>query len=244
MAKPPVHASILEICSKVTAKRPRAVIDHILKHGAVTTEDLQDLGYDHAPRAARDVRELGIPLLTSKSRSTRSGRMIAQYSFGDPTKIVSGRLAGRKAIPKRIKSDLLTRFGAVDNLTGQAVPESSLTVDHRVPYEVAGDSDDMNSENFMLLDGSSQRRKSWACEHCENFRSIREPEICLSCYWASPEEYDHVATAPVRRVDVYWSGDEVAEYDLLKKISESGGESPSDLVKAAVTEYLQKAKQS
>jgi hypothetical protein len=49
----------------IAAKRPRAVIDHILKHGLVTTEELRSrYGYNHAPRAARDVREQGIPLVT------------------------------------------------------------------------------------------------------------------------------------------------------------------------------------
>ena len=41
----------------VTAKRPKTVIQYILDHGYVTTEDLKNLGYEHAPRAARDVRE-------------------------------------------------------------------------------------------------------------------------------------------------------------------------------------------
>ena len=54
-----VDPRILELCEQVTAKRPRTVIDHILKHGQVTTAELRDLyGYDHPPRAARDVREV------------------------------------------------------------------------------------------------------------------------------------------------------------------------------------------
>lgn len=48
-------------CEAVTAKRPRTVIDHILTHGYVTTEELKEqYGYNHPPRAARDVREQGI----------------------------------------------------------------------------------------------------------------------------------------------------------------------------------------
>ena len=44
----------------ITDKRPKSVIDHILEHGSVTTEELTNLyGYSHAPRAARDVRERG-----------------------------------------------------------------------------------------------------------------------------------------------------------------------------------------
>lgn len=56
---------ILDAIAKVTARRPKTVLDHILQHGSVSTDELQTLyGYDHAPRAARDVRELGIPLKT------------------------------------------------------------------------------------------------------------------------------------------------------------------------------------
>lgn len=36
----------------VTSKRPKTVIQHILKNGFVTTEELKSLGYEHAPRAA------------------------------------------------------------------------------------------------------------------------------------------------------------------------------------------------
>lgn len=50
-------------CKAVTAKRPRTVIKHILEHGYITTEELREkYGYNHPPRAARDVREQGIPL--------------------------------------------------------------------------------------------------------------------------------------------------------------------------------------
>ncbi|WP_044290750.1 hypothetical protein [Rivularia sp. PCC 7116] len=55
----------IRLCKSVTAKRPKAVIEHILQHGYITTEDLKETyGYNHPPRAARDVRERGIPLET------------------------------------------------------------------------------------------------------------------------------------------------------------------------------------
>ena len=53
----------VEKCKSVTAKRPRTVIEHILTYGYITTEELKEkYGYNHPPRAARDVREQGIPL--------------------------------------------------------------------------------------------------------------------------------------------------------------------------------------
>jgi hypothetical protein len=55
----------LDLLDSVKSKRPKTVILHILKHGFITTEELQkNYGYKHAPRAARDVRERGIPLMT------------------------------------------------------------------------------------------------------------------------------------------------------------------------------------
>jgi len=54
----------LDLINGVEAKRPRTVIQHILKHGHITSQELKDLyGYNHPPRAVRDVREHGIPLV-------------------------------------------------------------------------------------------------------------------------------------------------------------------------------------
>ena len=48
----------LDLLESVTAKRPRTVIQHILQHGYITSQELKDLyGYNHPPRAIRDVRE-------------------------------------------------------------------------------------------------------------------------------------------------------------------------------------------
>ncbi len=67
----------LELCASVTARRPKTVIDHLLKHGHITTEELKTkYGYDHPPRAARDVRELGIQLETFRVTAA-NGRKIA-----------------------------------------------------------------------------------------------------------------------------------------------------------------------
>jgi len=53
----------MELLNSVEAKRPRTVIQHILQHGFITSQELKDLyGYNHPPRAVRDVREHGVPL--------------------------------------------------------------------------------------------------------------------------------------------------------------------------------------
>lgn len=77
MTNPRLPQTFVALCKKVTAKRARTVIAHILEHGFITTDELKtQSGYDHPPRASRDVREQGIPLVPSKV-SGANGRKIA-----------------------------------------------------------------------------------------------------------------------------------------------------------------------
>lgn len=236
MAKRTIDPRILELCDKVTKKRPRKVIDHILEHGSVSTDELQKLGYDHPPRAARDVREEGVPLETIRVRSDRTGRMIGAYVFADPSKIKRGRIGGRRAFPKRFKQALLVRYRSADTITGEQLDGRYLQIDHRIPYEVAGDNaaSDLNLEAFMLLDASNQRAKSWSCEHCRNWKELHDPKICRGCYWAFPEDYKHIAMQAQRRVDVVWSGDEVHQYEALKALAEKRNQPVASLIKRAL----------
>jgi hypothetical protein len=127
--------------------------------------------------------------------------------------------------------------------TGQHLPETALTIDHRIPYEVAGDiGDDFSPPDFMLLDGSSQRSKSWSCENCSNWQTTKDPEVCRACYWAYPEDYSHMALLQLRRVDVSWSGDDVLEHDSLRDHAQRYGVSVQELVRRAVKELLQRLK--
>ncbi len=227
MAKPKYPKEFLELCSSVTGKRPKTVIDHILKHGHITTEELKNkYGYDHPPRAARDVRELGIQLETFRVAAA-NGRKIAAYRFADPTKKQFRRFSGRTGLSKRIREQLIEKYGCQCFIYLEKMDEPNLQIDHRVPYEVAGDSDEIKIDDFMLLGGSANRAKSWSCEHCENWKSIKDKNICLSCYWAYPEEYTHVAMRQIRRIDLVWQGKEVAQYDKLRSgAAQSGLEIP------------------
>lgn len=57
--------TFIDLCQSVTAKRPKTVINHILEYGFITTEELKvRYGYNHPPRAVRDVREHGIAIET------------------------------------------------------------------------------------------------------------------------------------------------------------------------------------
>lgn len=229
-----VDPKILELCEKVTAKRPRTVIDHILRHGQVTTEELQSLyDYDHPPRAARDVREQGVPLDTIRVVSERTGRRIGAYVFGDPSKIKNGRIGGRKAFSKKFKDTLLDYYDSREALTNEVLDGRYLQIDHRVPYEVAGDGahDETNPDAYMLLDASSQRAKSWSCEACKNWLEDQDLSVCEACMWAFPEAYTHIAMKPIRRVDVQWKDDEVAIFDTLKARADAEGTTVASILK-------------
>lgn len=225
-----VDPRILAAIDKVTGKRPRTVIEHILKHGYITTEELKDYGYNHPPRAARDVREAGIPLITFRVRG-RDGRLIAAYRFGDPAKIEHHKLAGRSTLPKKLHAQLYARSGGRCYSCYQEFEKRYLQIDHRVPYEIAGDpAEPEDIDAFMLLCGPCQRRKSWSCEHCPNWHT-KDSTICTTCYWARPEKHEHVATVQLRRVELTFSGDEVGLYEKLAVDSELLGVSVAELIK-------------
>jgi hypothetical protein len=206
----------IQLCQSVTAKRPRTVIDHILQYGFITTEDLKkNYGYNHPPRAARDVREHGIPLDTF-SVTGSDGRIIAAYRFGQIEKARFSRLSGRTGLSKQIKNELIARYGCKCFIYLEEVDKRELQIDHRIPFEVDGEPD-LAPENFMLLSGSANRAKSWSCEHCENWQSLKNKSICRSCYWANPESYTHIAMRQVRRVDLLWQGNDIKTYESLQQ---------------------------
>ncbi len=212
--------ALLALCLSIEAKRARTVIDHILKHGIISNEELSErYGYDHPPRAVRDVRENGIPLITHSVISPKTGRRMGAYTFDDVSKIKRGRIGGRKAFSKRFKQDLIAKYGAKDAFTGEGLDERYLQIDHRVPYEVIGDDRDnakLDPKDFMLLDASSNRAKSWSCEHCNNLTTKHDPQICKRCFWASPEDYNHIAETQSRRAEIVWTGAEIQDFDQLR----------------------------
>lgn len=104
----------LNLLDSVKAKRPRTVIQHILEHGYITSQELKDTyGYNHPPRAARDVREHGIPLVTYRIMGS-DGRKIAAYKFGDPSDAQKtfSKSAGRTVLSKAIKQALIEKYGS------------------------------------------------------------------------------------------------------------------------------------
>jgi len=214
--------------------RPRRVIEHILEHGFITTEQLRTIyGYDHPPRAARDVREEGVPLETFRVTSTQ-GRSIGAYRFVDPSTVRTDRIGGRRTFSSAFKNELLRVSGSRCFVCYQRYEGRYLQVDHRVPYEVSGEPLRRLPIAYMLLCGSCNRAKSWSCEHCPNWTEEKSPDICTSCYWGSPESYRHVALRAIRRIDIVWAEDEVERYERLKKRAEELSRTVPDYVKAGL----------
>lgn len=207
-----------KILDAVTNKRARFVIDTIMEKGFCSTEDLKHGGYEHAPRAARDVRELGIPLVTYKIKDS-NGKSIAAYKFGDwEAAKKSNQLSkssGRTQFTEKLKNTLIEKYGARCHLYGEDYPARLLQPDHRIPYEIGGDPADMLDTNyFMLLSPSANRDKSWACEHCDNWTK-KNIDMCKSCYYAYPEEYQHIAGEMEKKLDIVFRNEDEDLYDLI-----------------------------
>ena len=221
MSKIKYPKEFLKHLKSITNKRAKIVIDHILKHGFISTQDLENTyGYKHPPRAARDVREAGIPLETYNIKS-KEGKSIAAYKFGDITKLQLNKVAGRFVFPKEFKLKLYELSNDKCFICNGEFEERHLQVDHRVPYEVGGDVNEARElEEFMLLCGSCNRAKSWSCEHCLNWKEDKKPSLCMNCYWGNPLNYHHIALKEIRRLDLQWSGEEVKYYDAIRVIAE------------------------
>jgi len=237
---PDYPKEFLDLLKSITAKRAKTVIDHILKHGFITTEDLKmKYGYDHPPRAVRDVREQGIPIETYKV-DDRNGKKIAAYKFGSFKEARFSKLSGRTALSKKIKEELIAEYGCKCFIYLETTEEKNLQIDHRIPFEVFGDGNrKFESEEFMLLSASANRAKSWSCENCENWKNEKNEKVCLSCYWAYPEDYEHIAMKQVRRVDLIWEEDEIVKYELLKSNAKQSHKSIPEFVKDLIQKHVE-----
>lgn len=191
--------SFINRARSVRSKRAQFVVEEILRNGYCTTKRIQEEGYDHPPRAARDVRECGIDLITERYDDP-DGARLGVYFFGDFNKNpMASKTSGRSVLSNALKKKLIDRYGSRCFIFLEELPEGKLQVDHRIPYEIAGEQDESEVENFMLLSASANRRKSWECEHCPNW-TIKDADRCASCYWAHPESYTHIACMPTRQI--------------------------------------------
>jgi hypothetical protein len=227
----------LDFVNPITAKRPRTVIQHILQHGFITSEELKNTyGYDHPPRAVRDVREHGVPIDTYRITGN-NGRSIAAYKFGNP-KSISNNLSkayGRTVLAKALKQALIEKYGSKCFVYLEDMDEAVLQIDHRVPYEIDGEQDNQNIDVFMLLSPSANRAKSWTCEHCENW-SKKDKEFCVRCFWAYPENYDHIAGKYEKIISIVFTGNEIEDYNKLIQLS--GAANAQSVIKKIIHDFL------
>ncbi len=227
----------LEKLNSIKSKRPATVIQHILKYGFITTEELETLyGYKHPPRAVRDVREQGVPIETYYVKNSEGKRMAA-YKFGSPNEVENklSKSAGRTVLSKALKRALIDKYGTKCFIYWEAMDESLLQVDHRIPYEIGGEQGDDNIDCYMLLSPSANRAKSWTCEHCVNWEK-KETTFCMNCFWAYPESYTHIAGNTQRRITITFTGDEIEDYNKL--IALVGEENAQETIKQLINEHL------
>ena len=229
-----------EVLDAVTNKRARYVIDTILQKGFCSTEDLKKAGYEHAPRAARDVREIGIPLETFKIKDSM-GKQIAAYKFGDWEKAKKtnqlAKTSGRTQLTEKLKNALIDKYGAKCNLYAEEYPARLLQPDHRIPYEIGGDPENMmDLEHFMLLSPSANRDKSWACEHCINWNN-KSVDMCRVCYYAYPESYEHIAGKKEKKLNIIFDDNDMELYRNVVHQAELHGRSYGEQVKRMLAYY-------
>ena len=237
MAKNKFPKEFLEQIASITNKRAKIVIEHIMKHGHITTEDLETkYGYSHPPRAARDVRESGIPLETFKVKS-KQGKSIAAYKLGDLNQIQKNRVEGRISFSKKLKKQLYEQSKGHCSICRGVFEDRYLQIDHRIPYQIVGDvHSERKTDDYMLLCGSCNRAKSWSCEHCSNWKEDKASKICISCYWGTPENYCHIAGKEMRRMDLQWSGEEIKHYDAIKLVAEKNNVELPEFVKEIIAQ--------
>ncbi|MCL2173222.1 MAG: HNH endonuclease [Candidatus Bathyarchaeota archaeon] len=229
--------SFLNLLNSVKAKRPHTVIQHILEHGYITSQELKDTyGYNHPPRAARDVREYDIPLVTY-TITGNNGRKIAAYKFGDPNDVINNisKSAGRTILSKALKQALINKYGSKCFIYTEPMDEHLLQVDHRVPYEIGGETDAKDIDQYMLLCPSANRAKSWTCEHCENWIK-KDADFCVKCFWTHPESYDYIAGKKQKVISIVFTNDEIEDYKKLVELS--GIEGAQETIKQLIKDYL------
>jgi hypothetical protein len=221
-----ISKELLDRIEAVSNKRARFVLDSIAKNGMVTTEEINHAGYEHPPRAVRDARELGFSIQTIKVKHT-NGRSIAAYIFSEVGSL-DNRKSGRSAIPKKRREEIIVAAGSRCQICNATI---NLQVDHRIPFEVAGESQSECANPWLVLCGSCNRKKSWCCEHCPNWLQEKNFGICGTCYWAEPGKYDHVGMQRERRVELVWTDDEVQDYERLRLKSEKSRKTVPELIK-------------
>ena len=208
--------------------RARVALNLMIDEGSVSTVRLKNMGYNHPPRVLADLKDAGIPFVMKRVRVAGESRSVAAYWLVDH--INAAGETPRKTIPKWFKDKLLAEWNGRCAVCRGEYTARVLQPDHRIPFRIGGDPVEWDTKFFMPLCGSDNRAKSWSCETCQNWIQ-RDPNVCKSCYWASPDKYSHIAMIPERRVSlVIKSEDGIRTVDTLANKARAAGVSLQDYV--------------
>jgi len=196
--------------------RARKALEFMLEHGSVTTGDLKTAGYDHPPRAVRDVKDAG--LMVESRLVNVDGIRMSRYTLVDS---ISEGFVQRRPISNAFRNALFDANGHRCAVCGGVFPTRMLQADHRVPFAIGGDPEP-ELEHYMPLCGSDNRAKSMSCETCPNW-TIRDVDTCKTCYWHDPENYSHVATVDERRLTITARGGDVGSLQQLAEEAAEAG---------------------
>lgn len=211
------------------SNRARKAMEFMLAHGSVTTGDLKAAGYDHPPRAIRDVKDAG--LLVDSELVNVDGTRMSRYTLVDS---IRAGFVQRRAISNAFRDELFAAHGYRCAVCGGVFITRMLQVDHRIPFAVGGDPPP-ELMHYMPLCGSDNRAKSMSCETCPNWQ-VRDVNTCKICYWHDPENYKHVATVDERRLTITARGGHVATVDALKSEADAAGMTLGEFVLKRLTE--------
>jgi hypothetical protein len=233
MKKQTFPKEFIDLLHSIKNKRARVVIDHILKKGFITTGELEEkYGYNHPPRAARDVREAGIPLETFRVKDKNS-KSIAAYKFGDLNKVQKNRLSGRTVLSKEFKKSLYQLHKGKCFICSGRFESRYLQTDHRIPYELQVMSH--QSKRILMALCCFVARVIERNHGHANIGSIGKKKKILpfakNVIGGSPENYLHIALRSIRRLDIHWEEHEIKSYDRIKALADREKTSLPDFVK-------------
>jgi hypothetical protein len=191
--------AFIEVLLAPMSKRARFVRDAILRSGAVTALHIKQV-YSNETMAVCDLAQTGVPLERRRERSP-SGRTTTCYTL-DPVEFQM-RQEARACLSEKSRAALFERYGYMCAVCGHA-HKRTLQADHRVPYRIVGNTRArmVGIDAFQALCPTCNTAKHWRCATCPTAESgdVDGPIGCQLCYWASPNNYTHIAGKPERRV--------------------------------------------
>jgi hypothetical protein len=186
LATKAVESVIAFFLSAERSPREKSTLGVYLRQGYVTKQDCYDLGFD--PVVTRDLTKHGI-VFESRQGAIYLDIERSNADHGGPSQMATRR-----------RDVLIEASGFVCNLCGATFEKKRLAVDHRIPHQIVGDRIvvEHGDAAFQVACYYCNNRKQQACRACPAQES--DGQECPTCYWASPEDYTHVARVPERRL--------------------------------------------